>query len=227
MKPLSRLALSALVVALVARPAAAQESTDRHHRWYWGAQAGGFLYQTNAQGYYFDPVIGAHWLITGKRSALYIGAEQVFFLTEGRAVVGDRNSATGLREATFSQVRRLFAGVLAFPLQKRIEPFVGGGFAIMTVQDPTVDCSGNTPNSQCASLNDQVAAQAAVDDAGSKGFAWIMGGVQINMGKLAVYGHYMLTSAAQGFLISGTTHSIQGGIRYSLGTSKEDVNTAH
>jgi hypothetical protein len=219
--------LFALVVALVARPSAAQQSNDRTHRWYWGAQAGGLLYQTNAQGYFFDPVIGAHWLITGKRSALYIGAEQVFFLTESRAVVADRNSATGLRDATFSQVRRLFAGVLVFPLQKRIEPFAGGGFAIMTVQDPTVDCSGTTPNSQCASANEQAVAQAAVDDAGSKGFAWIMGGVQINIGKLAVYGQYMLTSAAQGFLISGSTHSIQGGIRYSIGTSKEDVNTAH
>jgi len=228
MKPLSSLALFALVVALVARPAAAQQqSNDRTHRWYWGAQAGGLLYQTNAQGYYIDPVIGGHWLITGKRSALYIGAEQVFFLTEGRATVVDRNSGTGLRDATFSQVRRLFAGILAFPLQKRIEPFVGGGFAIITVQNPTVDCTGTTPNSQCASVNDQAVAQSAVDDAGSKGFAWIMGGMQINMGKLAVYGHYMLTSAAQGFLISGTTHAIQGGIRYSLGTSKEDVNTAH
>jgi hypothetical protein len=155
MKPLSRLALFALVVALVARPSAAQQSNDRTHRWYWGAQAGGLLYQTNAQGYFFDPVIGAHWLITGKRSALYIGAEQVFFLTESRAVVADRNSATGLRDATFSQVRRLFAGVLVFPLQKRIEPFAGGGFAIMTVQDPTVDCSGTTPNSQCASASER------------------------------------------------------------------------
>jgi hypothetical protein len=227
MKPLSRLALSALVVALVARPAAAQQSNERNNRWYWGAQVGGFLYQTNAQGYIFDPVIGAHWLITGKRSALYIGGEQAFFLSDSRATVADRNSSTGLRDATFRQVRRLFAGVLAFPLQKRIEPFVGGGFAIMTVQDATVDCSGTTPNSQCASVNDQAVAQAAVDDAGSKGFAWIMGGVQINIGKLAVYGQYMLTSAAQGFLISGSTHSIQGGIRYSLGTSKEDINTAH
>jgi hypothetical protein len=97
----------------------------------------------------------------------------------------------------------------------------------MTVQDALVDCSGTSPNSQCANANEQAVAQAAVDDASSKGFAWIMGGVQINVGKLAVYGQYMLTSAAQGFLISGSTHTIQGGIRYSLGSSKEDVNTAH
>jgi hypothetical protein len=55
-----------------------------------------------------------------------------------------------------------------------------------------------------------------------------MGGFQINMlGRLAVYGQYMLTSASQNFLISGATHTIQGGIRYSIGSSKEDVNTAH
>ncbi|MGH7614855.1 MAG: hypothetical protein ACREMW_12545 [Gemmatimonadales bacterium] len=227
MKLLSCLALSALGVALVARPATAQQNTDRNNRWYWGAQAGGFLYQTNAQGYFFDPIIGAHWLITGKRTALYVGAEQAFFLSDSRATVFDANSATGLRDATFGQVRRLFAGVLAFPLQKRIEPFVGGGFAIMTVQDATVDCSGLSPNSACANANEQAVAQAAVDDAGSKGFAWILGGMQINIGKMAVYGQYMLTSAAQGFLISGSTHTIQGGIRYSLGTSKEDVSTAH
>ncbi|MGH8511854.1 MAG: hypothetical protein ACREU8_10885, partial [Gammaproteobacteria bacterium] len=213
MKPLSCLALSALGVALVARPAAAQQNTDRNNRWYWGAQAGGFLYQTNAQGYFFDPIIGAHWLITGQRTALYIGAEQAFFLSDSRATVFDPNSGTGLRDATFGQVRRIFAGILAFPLQKRIEPFVGGGFAIMTVQDATVDCSGTSPNSACANANEQAVAQAAVDDAGSKGFAWIMGGMQINIGKMAVYGQYMLTSAAQGFLISGSTHTIQGGIR--------------
>ncbi|MGH7537702.1 MAG: hypothetical protein ACREMF_03635 [Gemmatimonadales bacterium] len=227
MKPLSRAAFGALVLALAAQPAVAQENTSRSYRWYWGAQAGGFLYQTNAQGYFIDPMFGGHWLITKKRSALYIGGEQAFFLTEAIANVADPNSGSGLRDVTFSQVRRLFVGVLAFPLQKRIEPFVGGGFAIMTVQDPTVDCSGTTPNSQCPTLNDQVAAQSLADDAASKANAWILGGIQINVGKLAVYGQYMLTSAAQGFLIDGSTHSIQGGIRYSLGSSKEDVATSH
>jgi hypothetical protein len=47
MKPVSRHALSALVVALVARPAAAQQSNERTNRWYWGAQR--LSYQTNAQ----------------------------------------------------------------------------------------------------------------------------------------------------------------------------------
>ena len=229
MKPMSGLALCALLVAplIAARPAAAQVINDRSYRWYWGAQAGGFLYQTNAQGYAFDPMFGGHWLITAKRTALYIGGEQAFFLSDAISSVGDPNSATGVRDATFSQVRRLFFGLLAFPLQKRIEPYLGGGFAIVTVQNAVVDCSNTTPNSQCATANDVVSAQSFVDDASSTATAWFMGGVQINMGKLAVYGQYMLTSASQNFLLSGSTHSIQGGIRYALGSSKEDVNTAH
>jgi opacity protein-like surface antigen len=228
MKPMPRLALCALFVALVpARPAGAQVVNDHSNRWYWGAQAGGFLYQTNGQGYAFDPLFGAHWLITAKRTALYLGGEQAFFITDAIASVGDPNSATGLRDATFSQVRRLFVGVLAFPLQRRIEPYLGGGFAIVTVQNAVVDCSNTTPNSQCASANDVIAAQSFVDDASSTATAWFTGGIQINVGKLAVYGQYMLTSASQNFLLAGSTHSIQGGVRYALGRSKEDVNTAH
>ncbi len=229
MKPWSCLALCASLVAplVAARPAAAQLLDDRSYRWYWGAQAGGYIYQTNVQGYVFDPIFGGHWLITAKRTALYIGGEQAFFLADSRATVFDPNSASGLRDATFSQVRRLFVGLLAFPLQKRIEPYVGGGFAIVTVQNAIADCSNTTPNSQCATANDQFAAQSVVDDAGSTAVGWIMGGVQINIGKLGVYGQYMLNSASQNFLISGSTHTIQGGIRYAIGSAKEDVNTAH
>jgi opacity protein-like surface antigen len=229
MKPLSRLALGAMLMSLLipAKNAAAQVANDHAYRWYWGAQAGVFVYQTNAQGYAFDPQFGAHWLITAKRTALYMGGEQAFFLSNAIGSVADRNSGTGVRDATFSRVRRLFVGLLAFPLQRRIEPFAGGGFAIVTVQDAVVDCSNTTPNSQCATVNDQFSAQSAVDDASSTATAWFMGGVQINVGKLAVFGQYMITSASQNFLLSGSTHTIQGGVRYSFGGSKEDVNTAH
>ncbi len=226
MKPLSRLAIVALLVAPLARPASGQAIIDRSHRWYWGAQAGGMLYQTNDVGYFFDPVIGVHWLITGKRTALYLGGEQAFFLSDARATVVDPTTGSA-HDVTFNQVRRLLVGVLAFPLQRRIEPFAGGGFAIMNVQSPIPDCSGTTANSQCPTPADAQAAQALADDAASKAVAWFLGGVQINIGKLAVYGQYMISSAANNFLLLGATHTIQGGIRYSLGSAKEDVETSH
>jgi hypothetical protein len=48
--------------------------------------------------------------------------------------------------------------------------------------------------------------------------------VDIKQGRLALYGHYILTSSARGFLLDGTTHTIQGGIRYALGSAKEGIS---
>ena len=50
-----------------------------------------------------------------------------------------------------------------------------------------------------------------------------MGGIDIKQGRLALFGHYILTSSAASFLIQGTTHTFQGGVRYSLGSSKEGI----
>ena len=95
------------------------------------------------------------------------------------------------------------------------------------VLNPVVDCSGQTANSQCATPADQFAAQSAAEDASSRAFGWIAAGIQINMGKLAVFGQYMLTSAAPNYLLSGTTHTVQGGIRYALAPAREEVGTQH
>lgn len=214
------LALAALAVS--PRLVSGQVANDRSFKWYWGGQGGAFMYQTNTQPYYFDPVLGAHWLITAKRTALYMAYEQAWFLVDATAVVADPASSgssvgAGFRDVSFSDMRRLMFGLLAFPTNKAIEPFVGGGFALMQVLNPIVDCSS------CVTQAEAFEAQSRAEDAASKAFFWFMGGVQINKGKMALFGHYLVTSSAQGFLINGTTHSIQGGIRYSLGTAKEGI----
>ena len=92
-----------------------------------------------------------------------------------------------------------------------------GGFALMQVLNPIVDCSS------CITQSEAFEAQNRAEDAASKAFFWMMGGFQINKGKMALFGHYIVTSSATGFLLNGTTHSFQGGLRYSLGTSKEGI----
>jgi hypothetical protein len=114
-------------------------------------------------------------------------------------------------------MRRIMFGAVAYPIQKAMEPFFGGGFAMMQVLDPVVDCS------TCATPSDQFEAQDRAQDASSKAFFWLMAGLQINRGNLSLFGHYILTSAAQNFLIQGTTHTVQGGLRYSFGTAKEGI----
>jgi len=118
-------------------------------------------------------------------------------------------------------MRRIMVGVLAFPAQKRVEPFGGGGFALMQLLNPQVTCSSCTTLSQFSQMQDEA------DAAASKAFFWWMGGIDIKQGRLALYGHYILTSSARGFLLQGTTHTFQGGIRYSMGTAKEGVSEGH
>jgi len=197
---------------------------NKLYQWYWGAQGGAFVYKTNLQPYYYDPIIGGHWLITARRTALYVAYEQSLFLTDAQAVIFDPASSgctsipgAQCRDVTFHDMRRLMFGVLAFPAQKVIEPFAGGGFALMQALDPIVDCTGCT-NAEFAAADDRA------HEAASKAFFWVMGGLQINYStKLNVFAHYLSTSSAAGFLIQGNTHTLQGGIRYSLGTSKEGV----
>src|SRR3989442_15705973 len=104
-------------------------------------------------------------------------------------------------------------GVVAFPAQLRVEPFAGGGFAIMEALNVQVICATCT-GSQLGTLQDEA------DRAATKAFFWWMGGVDIKQGRLPLYGHYILTSAATNFLIKRSTQSLQGCVRYSLGSSK-------
>jgi hypothetical protein len=197
---------------------------NKQYQWYWGAQGGAFIYKTNAQPSYYDPIVGGHWLITARRTALYVAYEQALFLTDANAVMFDPGSSgcslgngVQCRDVSFHDMRRLMVGVLAFPAQKVIEPFAGGGFALMQVLNPVVECPG-CANEEFAAADDRA------HDAASKAFFWVMGGLQINYStKLNVFAHYLITSSAAGFLIESNTHTIQGGIRYSLGTSKEGV----
>lgn len=200
---------------------------NKQYQWYWGAQGGAFIYKTNVQPLYYDPIVGGHWLITARRTALYVAYEQALFISDANAVILDPNSSAssvgpGFRDVTFHDMRRLMFGILAFPAQKVIEPFAGGGFALMQVLNPVVDCSS------CATLSEAVEAADRAHDASSKAFFWVMGGLQINYStKLNVFAHYLITSSAAGFLIESNTHTIQGGIRYSLGTSKEGITDRH
>jgi hypothetical protein len=199
---------------------------SKDYQWYWGAQGGAFLSKTATQPLVYDPIVGGHWLITARRTALYVAYEQAIFLSDAQTVIFDPNSSNSsvgpaFRDVSFHDVRRIMFGVLAFPAQKVIEPFAGGGFALMQVLNPQVDCSGCT-------LSEAVEASDRVADQSSRAFFWLMGGLQINYSsKLNVFAHYLLTSSAPNFLIDGNTHTLQGGVRVSLGTSKEGITERH
>jgi len=201
---------------------------NTNFQWYWGAQGGAFASKTNVQPLVYDPIVGGHWLIKSRRTALYVAYEQSFFLSEATAVIQDPNSVNsavgpGFRDVNFSDVRRVMFGVVAYPAQKVIEPFAGGGFALQQVLNPIPDCTTQTCN-----LSEATEALDRASDAASKAFVWVMGGLQINYSsKLNVFAHYILTSGAANFLLESNTHTLQGGVRVSLGSSKEGITDRH
>jgi hypothetical protein len=197
-------------------PTYEQRSSDWQHKWYWGGQAGLLIFRTNYDSYAFEPTFGGHWLITGRRTALYAAYEQSFFISPRRVTIVQGDGGVNPGNVQFNNLRRLMVGVLAFPAQLRVEPFAGGGFAIMQALNVETSCPGCS-GSVAGQLQDDA------ENASTKAFFWWMGGVDIKQGRLALYGHYILTSAAANFLIQGTSHTFQGGVRYSLGSAKEGV----
>ena len=197
-------------------PTYEQRSSDWQHKWYWGGEAGILVFRTNFDSYSFEPTFGGHWLITGKRTALYASFEQSFFISPRHVTIIEPDGTVNPGNVQFNNLRRLMVGALAFPAQLRVEPFAGGGFAIMEALNVQVSCSSCT-SAGFAQLQDEA------DAAATKAFFWWMGGIDIKQGRLALYGHYILTSAAANFLIQGTTHTFQGGVRYSFGSAKEGV----
>jgi len=193
----------------------------RAYQWYWGGQGGLFIYKTNTQPVYYDPLVGGHWMISKKVTSLYVAYEQAFFLTSANALIFDPSAETTgrVRQVDFSDMRRIMIGVLAHPAQKVIEPFGGMGFAMMQVLSPSPDCSAD-----CETLSKAAEAVERAESAASKAFFWVMAGLQMNYSnKLNVFGHYVLTSSSRNFLLEGNSHTFQGGVRISFGPSKEGI----
>ncbi len=188
-------------------------------QWFWGAQ-GGVMVMNTDDGTSAEPVLGGHWLITRKRTAMYIAYEQVFALTDRHATIAHPDGTIEPSNVAFKDVRRIMAGLVAYPVQKPVQPFAGAGFSIMEILHPTVTCTG------CTASDDQILQQATFS-AATKAFFWLMGGIEARQGRLTLYGHYILQSGASGYLINGVTHTIQGGLRYSFGSSREDITEQH
>ena len=199
-----------------------QRTGDWTHKWFWGGQGGIMSVKTNLESISFQPTVGGHWLITGTEAAMYVSYDQAVFISPQQWFVLASPNLGGTFK--FDGVRRVMAGMLAFPVRQRIEPFGGGGFAIMQargIEATTGSCLG------CGSSSDSSVVLAAANNQGTRAFVWIMGGIDINQGRLALFGHYILTSSSGNFAIQGSTNTIQGGIRYSLGSAKEVLTEGH
>jgi hypothetical protein len=216
MKMLTRLATAAMLAVLVsASSLEAQSGGHNPFTWYLGANGGVLLFETPRQEKGGIPMAGGNFLITAKRTALMLSVEEGFGSDEQTSYL-DPTAPGGVRNVTFNDIRKYSAFLMAYPVKSHVQPFVGVGVGIMHLHNPQA-LNTVTPD-------EKAAADSTANNLGSTGFASFVAGLQLQVSGVAVFGMYQITtSPEQGKLLTGPTHSLTAGLRFSLGGAKEGV----
>jgi hypothetical protein len=201
---------AALLTLAAARPLHAQRVQDWQYRWYWGIKAGMISYTLPTSGLAISPALGAEWMITQRRVALYLGYAQSFTAEADTFLV---NGLSGSQFVEFDGYRQIQIDIVAFVGDKQLQPYVGGGFVLATLT-----------NARQPSASTTVA--TAITDASSGAFVQILLGAQYRFAKKgAVFGQFQYTPQGQDFLLAGSASVISGGVRWAFLSSRDTDQT--
>lgn len=202
---------AALLTLAAAHPLQAQRIQDWQYRWYWGVQGGMIAYTLPTSGRSFNPSLGAEWLITQRRVALYLGYIQSFNAEADTFAVKGLSGTNNFVQ--FDGYRQIQINVVAFIGDKPLQPYVGGGFVLATLTN------ARQPNASTT-------VATAINDAASGGFLQVMGGAQLRFAKKgALFVNYQYTPQGRDFLLASGAHSFSGGVRWAFLGSKETDQT--
>lgn len=210
MRTVRWLASGLALMALLPSISAAQTGRLFDNSWFWGAKGGIVSFSTSAGVSKMSPLVGVEWLITRSKGALYVSGDQAFF-TSTSTVPGDNGapSVVGIHN-----LRRYTAAMLAFPVTYgSIRPYGGVGFSLNVIQGVSI--------TDTTASGSAVAARA-FDEKDRAAFI-AMAGVQAQLQRLSVFGQVTYMPAKTRFLLDGrTTYFLEAGIRYNVGTSREE-----
>ena len=207
-----------LVLALGTTGLLAQAPGNGDFQWYVGGQGGVTFFKTPSQGRSGIPTFGGHTLIVAKRTGLMLSFDEAV----GSNELSSYTDAGGAQSVTFNDIRRYSAVLMAFPIKAAAQPYLGLGYGLIHVVNPT-------PSSSAAF-------QSTANELGSSGFATFVGGLQFQVGRFMAFGQYQITSSGGqkvatasdgtvvgvGQLLDGPTHTFTGGLRIGLGSARED-----
>ena len=211
------LACAALLPAVAAAqqvPQAARSFTDS---WYWGAKGGVSMFGAAAEDI-SAPSVGAEWMITRTKIAMYVSIEQSFFETQGG--VFDPTSPGSMRAVDISDSRRYNLQLCAFPKQYgAFRPYAGLGFALITIRDVQ-------PEGTFASPESQDSIYADVDDQSSRTTPVFTLGGQYDWNRFALFAQASTMATRNRFLINGkaNTYLFEAGLRYNLVNAIEKLH---
>jgi opacity protein-like surface antigen len=206
--------LACVLLPAVAAAQAAPQSVPNKARtftdsWYWGAKGGISMFGSAAEDI-SAPSVGAEWMITRTRIAMYVSVEQSFFDTQG--AVFDPTSAGGARIVDIKDSRRYNLQLFAFPKQYgSFRPYAGLGFALISIRDAQ-------PTGTFSSAGSQDTVFARVNDESSRTTPVFTLGGQYDVQRFALFVQASTMATRNRFLINGkaNTYLIEGGLRYNL-----------
>ncbi len=221
--PLARVASAVVLLATSAGVLAAQipaaDSTATARRgfadsWFWGVKGGAARFGTVTDGYKIAPLAGADWLITRRRAALLVSAEQSFF--EHTSAVAEPGVPGMGRVVDLKDARRYSATVLAVPgMLGPVRPYAGLGLAIDVMRDAA-------PQGDFESASHWATVQDEIDDGSSKASVLLVAGGQVQFGRAAVFLQANATPAQTRTLWNrGGVAQLEAGFRFNVAPSRE------
>ena len=195
---------------------ASAQQWDDSFKWYVGGYAGVTGFETPSQTRSFVPSVGAQLMVMARRTGLIVQVDESFGSNEKTGYT-DVNATAGVREVTFKRLRKYSAILTAYPIRGKTQPYLGLGFGLMQVIG--AEAGGVFTSQVQANL-----ARGLVKDKSTSGFISGVAGLQFRLNRVVGFGQYQITSApSSGKLLSGPTHSLVAGLRFSLGNAREGI----
>ena len=210
-----------MALALLATAGAAPLRAQIHdwqYQWFWGAKAGVTSMELPSSGTVFSPAFGGEWMITARRTALYLS----YSLTP-TAQADSFSNFTGVSSRVpiaFDGMGRIQIAVLVLPFDGKVQPYLGGGFVLETLSNAGLPAGTALASADAAIVTRDLPGKS------SGGFALLLGGVQLRIGKAALFGQVQVTPQGRTFLLSGSSVSLEFGLRYAMAGSREDDVTS-
>jgi hypothetical protein len=211
MQKLRAVAVAVVATFVVSASASAQEMKNFDNSWFWGFKSGINSFAVPGHGNTSTVDLGVDWVITRTRGGLYVSANQSVFERDLEFL--DPTSNTGQRTIRVNDMRRITVAGLAFPKHfGGITPYAGLGFMIAVLGDARifVDSANTFPTN---SFLDEVERER------SRSTAMVMGGVQIQTKRAAIFGQETLIPSNNSFLFRSVLNFFEFGIRINFGSS--------
>ena len=225
------------VIGVLSLPsfAAAQEKNPFIDSWFWGAKGGMAFLHTGTEARTDAWSVGAEWLITRTKFALYVGLDQAYFGcipselnecdedTRVLSTVNDAPTRGVTRRVDIQDMRRLSASAYFFPKawgnSVTLRPYAGLGYSFNFVVRAQSD--GN----QFANAEARDTVLARIESAKTRSSFVLTTGLQLNYRRIAPFlqALVMPTRGSGEFLINGNgfTYYVEAGLRVNVGTAIE------